>query len=122
MKALDFTASTGTHFEVHVLNPGEVFPGFGGSRTGLLVKKTPSIIVRERNGMGTTDHEYSVDHPEFWKWIQHLLIEGLAVPTGNVRRECGNTYIWNKNKPGDEDYGGTFDGLNNVSSDADPGL
>jgi hypothetical protein len=41
----------GTTIRVYLLNPGEVFQGFGGSRHGLQVNKTASLIVSE------VDHE-----------------------------------------------------------------
>lgn len=59
-----------TRYEVYVLNPGDVFAGFGGSRHGLCVKKTASLIIREYSYAGTmTDTEFDVNSAKTWEWI-----------------------------------------------------
>src|SRR4051794_3071988 len=68
------TAKTGTEtIEVHMLNPGEVFPGFGGSCTGLLVGKTASLVTRHISRMGTVDRELDILNLGFWKWIAGVM-------------------------------------------------
>lgn len=55
-----------TQIDVYLLNPGEVFPGFGGSRSGLLVRKTASLIVRQTSPGGLYDTEYSIHDQQAW--------------------------------------------------------
>jgi hypothetical protein len=42
-------------YQVFLLPAGGFFEGFGGSRSGLLVGKTPSMIVRTFDGVGQRD-------------------------------------------------------------------
>lgn len=71
-----------TKYEIHILQPGEVFPRFGGSRHGLLVKKTPSLIVRETATHGLKDTEYDVNNEGIWRWIGKLMdVNRVAVIT-----------------------------------------
>jgi hypothetical protein len=58
--------------EFYFLNPGEVFAGFGGSRSGLLVKKTPSLITR-RIDVGWHDVEWPVDDPRPWAMVARAI-------------------------------------------------
>lgn len=62
-------------YEVYLLPPGAFFEGFGGSRSGLLVNETPSLIVRTRGGGVWRDHEYPLNAKGVW---QHLIAEGLT--------------------------------------------
>lgn len=54
---------------VYLLNPGQVFSGFGGSRSGLLVRKTASLIVRESGPAGCYDTEYDIADKKVWDRI-----------------------------------------------------
>lgn len=62
-------------YEVHMLNPKDHMPGFGGSRSGLLVSdKTASLILRQNvKGGGIHDSEHDIHDPRVWeaiaKWI-----------------------------------------------------
>lgn len=58
-------------YEIHMLNPGEVFPRFGGAGGGLVVKKTASLILRTTGTKtGTvTDTEYDIFDRDVWRWI-----------------------------------------------------
>jgi len=56
--------------QVYILNPGDVFEGFGGSRHGLAVRKTASLIIRTTAVWGQRDVEYNVNDKEAWKAIQ----------------------------------------------------
>lgn len=60
---------------VYILKPGAHFPGFGGSRHGLTVGKTPSLITRTRAGGGISDVEYDVHDPSVWAWIARLITD-----------------------------------------------
>lgn len=55
--------------EIYLLNPGEWFPGFGGSSRGLVVRKTASLIVRDKGPWGTRDHELNLADPDEWAFI-----------------------------------------------------
>lgn len=65
-------------YEFHMLNVGEVFPGFGGSRHGLQAKGTASIVVREVSAMGLRDTEYAIADQSFWRWIATLMDIGKS--------------------------------------------
>jgi len=82
---LTFAEGATEEVEIHVLNVGEVFPNFGGSRHPLVAgsdfasgrkdkKPTASIVVRTHGGaMGISDKEYGIDSPEFWAWMGRLI-------------------------------------------------
>lgn len=65
--------------EVFVLNPGEIFVEFGGSRHNLRVNKTASIILRRQGPWGLTDTEYDVYNAGVWEWINEHMQKGLKV-------------------------------------------
>ena len=54
---------------VYVLKPGQNFERFGGSRHGLTVVKTPSLIIRTHSlrGHGTQDVEHDVHNINVWR-------------------------------------------------------
>lgn len=72
--------------EVHILNPGDCFDGFGGSSRGLVVRKTASLIVREVGpSFGLNDTEYNVNDKKAWARIaKQLRTEGVEVVTYNT--------------------------------------
>jgi len=74
---LTFAEGATEEIEVHVLNVGDRFPGFGGSRHDLIVKGGPSIVVRRYGGPADTleDKEYGIADPEFWAWMGRLVAE-----------------------------------------------
>lgn len=57
-------------YQVYLLNPGEVFAGFGGTRSGLLVRKTASLIIRCLACGSSTDVEYDIRDPNAWRTIR----------------------------------------------------
>lgn len=60
--------------EVHMVNPGHLFKPFGGSKSGLAVEKTASLITRIKdNRYGIKDVEYDIDDPTVWKWFDELI-------------------------------------------------
>ena len=68
-----------TRLEVHILNAGEFFPGFGGSSHGLIARKTASLITRQVSVM-TSDTEWNVHDRQAWKWIANLVnIHGYTI-------------------------------------------
>lgn len=69
---LEYTVER-TRVRVYLLNPGDVFEGFGGSRHGLCVRKTASLIVSESDH-GRRDCEYNVNDKEAWASIQRGLL------------------------------------------------
>ena len=79
MKVLTLRFGKETH-EIHMLNVGELFEGFGGSKRGLVVgenqppkKRTASLIVRRNSVMGTEDKEMDIHDPTFWAWMARML-------------------------------------------------
>lgn len=71
-----------TRVELYLLNPGDHFPEFGGSRHSLVVKKTASLVVRERSPWSTRDTEYDTAEGEGLKTWQHYarcLADGVLV-------------------------------------------
>jgi hypothetical protein len=62
-------------YELYMLNPGEHFSGFGGSRTGLTVGKTASSIVRRISPMGTYDTELDIFDNNVWQTIANWINE-----------------------------------------------
>lgn len=73
MKVLTLKFSDGNTVEVHMLNPGEHFPGFGGSRHDLVVGKTASMVLRRTSRMSRTDSERDIHDPAFWTMIARML-------------------------------------------------
>lgn len=57
---------------IYILNPGDVFAGFGGASQGLLVRKTASVVVRQESVAGTYDTEYTVNDAALWARIFRL--------------------------------------------------
>lgn len=51
---------------VYLLNPGDHFQGFGGSRHALIVKKTASLITRTTGPWGLRDLESDLACPSAW--------------------------------------------------------
>lgn len=72
-------ASGQTVAEVFMLNPGATFPGFGGSRSGLVVGRTASLIVRSHQGGCITDAEHDITSTTTWAWLALLINEGKAL-------------------------------------------
>jgi hypothetical protein len=69
---------------VYLLNPGDVFAYFGGSRHGLCVKKTASLILSQSSpAMGRRDTEYDLTNADAWDCIVRNVIMGY-VPDLNV--------------------------------------
>lgn len=54
---------------IHMLNPGQHFPNFGGSRSGLVVGKTASMITQHRTPNALHDVEHDIHDPAIWKFI-----------------------------------------------------
>lgn len=59
--------------EVYLLNPGESFEGFGGSRHALPIKKTASLIIRSMHGGCINDNEHDITNGGSWAWIARLI-------------------------------------------------
>lgn len=73
------TGATSTHRrELYILQPGQRFEGFGGSRAGLLVTKTASLIIRDIDACGTRDLEVNVNDAHAWFAIRASLIDGTV--------------------------------------------
>lgn len=59
-------------YEIYLVNPGQFFEGFGGSRHGLQVKKTASLIIRQRGPHGLRDTEYDIADKDAWESIERI--------------------------------------------------
>lgn len=72
--------------EVHMLNVGEGMTPFGGSSSGLLVRKTASLVTRHRHSWGIKDVEWDIHDPSVWNWIADLTTKHgfTAVPAVKV--------------------------------------
>lgn len=77
-------------YEFHMLNVGDHFERFGGSRQGLVVgenmpknKRTASLIVRRTTEMGQEDTEYDIHAIEPWQFLCRCMND----PTMNVTGE-----------------------------------
>jgi hypothetical protein len=73
--------------EVYLLNPGEHFPGFGGSKQGLTVRKTASLIVRQTSPTGQQDVEFGVADPATWARLRRLIRKYGLVPGADDESE-----------------------------------
>lgn len=99
-------------FEVHLLNPGDMFPddfdpekynGFGGSRHPLITGRdfatgekqktqTASLVVRHTSPMGLHDNERDIHDPGFWLWMAKLIngeIDEKVTAEGPAGKEDG---------------------------------
>ena len=54
---------------VYLLNPGDHFDRFGGSSSGLLVRKTASLITRDDGPWGRNDYETDIHSKATWAAI-----------------------------------------------------
>lgn len=71
-KVLDFRVGS-ERYEIHMINVGGTFAGFGGSSANHLVTKTASMIVRHHSAGGTRDSEFDIYDPVAWHWLSKLL-------------------------------------------------
>jgi hypothetical protein len=62
---MDFSIKT-RRVRIYLLNPGDCFQGFGGSSSGLVVRKTASLIVRDVDNWGCEDTEYDINKADVW--------------------------------------------------------
>jgi hypothetical protein len=58
--------------EFYLLPAHSHFPGFGGSRSGLVTGKTPSLITREIDA-GQRDVEWDIDDPRPWDIVKRAI-------------------------------------------------
>jgi hypothetical protein len=76
--------------EVHMLNVGDGMAPFGGSSSGLLVRKTASLVTRHKAPWGTRDVEWDIHSPRAWNWIAELTSKHgfTAVPAVVVEEDA----------------------------------
>lgn len=67
--------------EVHLLNPGNHFPGFGGSKRGLVVGDSPSMVIRRycHESGSMEDIEDYIDSEVSWGKIKTLISKSESV-------------------------------------------
>ena len=86
MKVLTIHLGDTETTEVHLLNVGEVFANFGGSRHDLRAgydfdtrrkqrPQTASMILRQHGKTGFWDKEMAITEPAFWDWIAKLITQ-----------------------------------------------
>lgn len=93
MKVLTINTVAGD-YEFHMLNVGDHFPGFGGSRQGLVVgesvpprHRTASLIVRRISEMGAEDTEYDIHDARPWRMICRCINDPTMEATGGLGDE-----------------------------------
>lgn len=69
-----------TTMYVYILHPGDHFPRFGGSSAGLLVRGSPSLIVRVISQGCQTDTEYNTFDKSAWKMIRRFMSVADGAP------------------------------------------
>lgn len=65
-------------FSVYYLQPGQLFPGFGGT-SGLLVKGSPSVITREDSPGMTNDIEFPAADLRPWAGVMRRMDRGWTI-------------------------------------------
>jgi hypothetical protein len=77
--------------EVYLLNPGDAFQGFGGSRQAHVVRKTASLIVRAVSPWGMKDTEYNLADKRQWEtifqYVKQYDIETFGGADGVVKED-----------------------------------
>jgi hypothetical protein len=78
-------------YEFHMLNVGDHFPRFGGSRQGLIAgegqpkgKRTASLVLRRISKMGSTDTEYDIGAIEPWQFLCRCINDPDMNATGEL--------------------------------------
>lgn len=79
-------AETGSYLRtrVYLVPAHTAFPGFGGSRSGLVTGKTPSMIMRQTAAWGSRDTEYDLSCPKAWGYINWLAAKAMAQGTFHI--------------------------------------
>jgi hypothetical protein len=77
-RVLAYSLDLGTKRRVYILNVGDTFQGFGGSRHGLTARKTGSLIISYFDHGSRRDVEYNLTDPDAWSNIR----SGLARSVG----------------------------------------
>lgn len=77
-----------TKTRVYMVPAHKPFHGFGGSRSGLVTGKTPSLIMRQTGPWGLRDHEYDITDASAWGCINAGLKLAAAEGCG-VIHHCG---------------------------------
>jgi hypothetical protein len=73
---------SGIRVEVHLLNPGDNFPLFGGSSKGLTVtgnKASTITRVLYTDSGNTRDIEWDLAAPSVWVWVAELIRDGFTL-------------------------------------------
>jgi hypothetical protein len=68
---------------VYLLNPGDFFHGFGGSRHARAVTKTASLITRTTGPWGLRDLESDLTCSDAWDAIRNGIAGALTPSMGN---------------------------------------
>lgn len=72
--------------DIYLLDPGQCFDRFGGSRHGLVVRKTGSLVVSHTDSFGQQDTEHALNSEralQFWAHVARRIAAGdTVVPPG----------------------------------------
>lgn len=72
-----------TRVRVYLLNPGEHFERFGGSKRGYTDRKTATLIVSTLQCGSVRDVAYDLrggtTHPDVWPWIRRMMLREAGV-------------------------------------------
>jgi hypothetical protein len=82
---LDIKSSDGRHRRrVYLLNPGDSFAGFGGSRSSLPIRKTASLIVRDTDANGQRDFETDITDKAQWEYVRRSILFSVGMSEEQV--------------------------------------
>jgi hypothetical protein len=98
-------------YEIHMLNVGDDFHGFGGSKHSLTAgrdfytgekqkKPTASLIVRRIGFNGLEDREHDIHDPNVWRFICACINLGEATAEVPEEPAAGSTNTRSKKKAG----------------------
>lgn len=87
MKVLTIKTSATTETEIHMLNPRECMPRFGGSRSGLVVGETASLVTRAKTAGMQQDVEREITDPFIWDYIARCINGEIKVTATVIDKE-----------------------------------
>lgn len=84
MKVLTIRRDESATIEIHLLNAGEKFANFDGTKHTLTAGRdfvtgrknrpqTASLVLRQHGRAGFYDREMSIIDPSFWEWMAKLI-------------------------------------------------
>lgn len=74
-----------SRYAIYLLNPGEWFENFGGSKHGLQVTKTASMVARQNFSGIQRDTEYNLADKDAWRYVHIGLTYNLVAAAKAAR-------------------------------------